>query len=198
MSNRTDILYITDIRQSIEAISSYTENSSFEDFSSDRMKYSAVIREFEIIGEAVGKLSDSIRNEHAQKLARHQRPHCSSHLKTSYLGRVITIKDFYKEISLLLVPSTIPEGYPRVIIEAALNGIPTIANNTGGIPEALGNSGILLDIEPCAKSMAVQYEAAINTILNEYPAYKEPALARASEYSKDTQNKSLLYAGDFL
>jgi uncharacterized protein with HEPN domain len=66
MSNRTDILYITDIRESIEAIFSYTESSSFEDFSSDRMKYSAVIREFEIIGEAVGKLSDSLKNEHAQ------------------------------------------------------------------------------------------------------------------------------------
>jgi glycosyltransferase involved in cell wall biosynthesis len=123
--------------------------------------------------------------------------HCSISLKrenTTYLGKVTTIKDFYKEISVVLVPSTIPEGYSRIIIEAALNGIPTIANNTGGTPEALGNSGILLEIEPCAKSMAIKYEAAINKILNEYPAYKKKALARASDYSKDIQNKSLRYA----
>jgi uncharacterized protein with HEPN domain len=30
------------------------------------MRYSAVIREFEIIGEAVGKLSDDLKNEHNQ------------------------------------------------------------------------------------------------------------------------------------
>jgi uncharacterized protein with HEPN domain len=62
MSNRTDILYVTDIRESVEAIFQYTSGISFEAFSHDRMCYSAVIREFEIIGEAVGKLSDTLKN----------------------------------------------------------------------------------------------------------------------------------------
>ncbi len=34
-----------------------------------------------------------------------------------------------------------------MILEAAANGIPAIANNVGGIPEALGNSGVLIPIE---------------------------------------------------
>ena len=51
-------------------------------------------------------------------------------------------KRFYDSIGLLLVPSLIEEGFPRVILEAAVNGIPTIANSLGGIPEALGDSGI--------------------------------------------------------
>ncbi len=60
MSNRTDPLYINDIRESIEAIILYTKGISFAAFSNDRMRYSAVIREFEIIGEATGKLSDAL------------------------------------------------------------------------------------------------------------------------------------------
>ncbi|MFH0780406.1 MAG: HepT-like ribonuclease domain-containing protein [Pseudomonadota bacterium] len=61
MSSRTDILYITDIRESIEAILLYTKGISFDALISDRMRYSVVIREFEIIGEAVGKLPDDLK-----------------------------------------------------------------------------------------------------------------------------------------
>ena len=34
-----------------------------------------------------------------------------------------------------------------MILEAAANGIPAIANQVGGIPEALGDSGVLIPIE---------------------------------------------------
>lgn len=37
------------------------ERVSFEQFRTDRMRQSAVIREFEIIGEAVGKLPDKLK-----------------------------------------------------------------------------------------------------------------------------------------
>ena len=56
MSKRSPLIYVHDIRESIEAIFQYVRDLTFEDFSGDRMRYSAVIREFEIIGEAVGKL----------------------------------------------------------------------------------------------------------------------------------------------
>lgn len=56
MSRRTDALYIQDIKEAIEAIFAYTREIAFNEFRRDRMRYSAVIREFEIIGEAVGKL----------------------------------------------------------------------------------------------------------------------------------------------
>ena len=66
MSNRTDVLYLTDIRESIEAVFQYTQDISYDDFVNDRMRYSAVIREFEIIGEAVGKLTDSLKKEYPE------------------------------------------------------------------------------------------------------------------------------------
>ena len=44
----------------------YVEGLSFDDFNADRKTYSAVIREFEIIGEAVGKLPESFKERHPE------------------------------------------------------------------------------------------------------------------------------------
>lgn len=46
------------------AIQSYVKGLTREAFVQDRMRYSAVIREFEIIGEAVGKLSAALKDEY--------------------------------------------------------------------------------------------------------------------------------------
>ena len=61
MSERDFSLYLADIIESGTAIQEYVQGFSFKDFSRDRKTYSAVIREFEIIGEAVGKLPEKIK-----------------------------------------------------------------------------------------------------------------------------------------
>lgn len=61
MPERDSALYLMDVRESGNAILEYLEGMSFEDFCRDRKTYSAVIREFEIIGEAVGKLPDQLK-----------------------------------------------------------------------------------------------------------------------------------------
>ena len=61
MSKRDPRLYCDDILESGSAILDFIQQMSFEDFCDDRKTYSAVIREFEIIGEAVGKLPQSLR-----------------------------------------------------------------------------------------------------------------------------------------
>ncbi len=58
MSKREEKLYLTDVFESITAIESYTSALSAEEFVTDRKTYNATIREFQIIGEAVSKLSD--------------------------------------------------------------------------------------------------------------------------------------------
>jgi uncharacterized protein with HEPN domain len=65
MSKRLLSLYVRDIVESIEAIFDYTQEKVFEDFTQERMLYSAVIREFEIIGEAVAKLPEDLKSEHS-------------------------------------------------------------------------------------------------------------------------------------
>lgn len=64
MSERSDRLYCHDILESGAAIQSYVEGIDFATFVRDRMRYSAVIREFEIIGEAVGKLSTEMKQSY--------------------------------------------------------------------------------------------------------------------------------------
>jgi len=63
MSERDPRLYCEDILESGSAIFDFVKGLSFEDFCNDRKTYSAVIREFEIIGEAVGKLPESFREK---------------------------------------------------------------------------------------------------------------------------------------
>jgi len=63
MSKRRDIsLYIQDMKEAAEAIFTYVEDLSFSDFVNDRKTYSAVIREFEIIGEAAKHLPEELTN----------------------------------------------------------------------------------------------------------------------------------------
>jgi uncharacterized protein with HEPN domain len=61
MSERDFRLYCTDILDSGSAIIEFVNGLSFEQFCNDRKTYSAVIREFEIIGEAVGKLPEALK-----------------------------------------------------------------------------------------------------------------------------------------
>jgi len=56
MSRREIELYLHDILESILAIEDYVRDINFEGFIEDRKTYSATIREFEIIGEAVNQI----------------------------------------------------------------------------------------------------------------------------------------------
>jgi uncharacterized protein with HEPN domain len=62
---RSDQLYINDIIESIYAIESYLKDVDYETFIENRMLYAATIRELEIIGEAVGKISKVIKEKHS-------------------------------------------------------------------------------------------------------------------------------------
>lgn len=61
MSERDFRLYCEDILDSGHAIFQFVKGMSFEEFCKDRKTCSAVIREFEIIGEATSKLPDELK-----------------------------------------------------------------------------------------------------------------------------------------
>jgi len=63
MSERDFRLYCAVILDSGIAIFQFVKGLSLEQFCDDRKTYSAVIREFEIIGEAVGKLPEEIKRK---------------------------------------------------------------------------------------------------------------------------------------
>lgn len=54
-------LYIDDILEAIARIQEYTRGLEYESFSQDRKTQDAVIRNLEIIGEAAGRIPESLR-----------------------------------------------------------------------------------------------------------------------------------------
>lgn len=64
MSKREPKLLISDILASIEKIKSYTSGHTFETFIEDSKTLDAVIRNFEIIGEAANRLPEDFKDSH--------------------------------------------------------------------------------------------------------------------------------------
>lgn len=60
MSKRDYHLYVNDVLESIEAIDSYVNGLDFEGFLHDRKTYSATLREYIVIGEAVNAMIDML------------------------------------------------------------------------------------------------------------------------------------------
>lgn len=57
-------LYIDDILEAIRRIEKYSKGLSFDDFSKNNMLMDAVVRNFEIIGEATKHLPQSMRRKY--------------------------------------------------------------------------------------------------------------------------------------
>jgi uncharacterized protein with HEPN domain len=63
---RTYKLYLNDILEAIERIEQYTRGLSFKDFSTNSMRIDAVVRNFEIIGEAAKQIPIEIKEKQDQ------------------------------------------------------------------------------------------------------------------------------------
>lgn len=115
----------------------------------------------------------------------------------SDIGWVDDIGYFLEQVKVLIVPSLIDEGFSRIILEASMRGIPVIANRIGGIPEALGDSGILVELgrrgRPGIDGLAGKYRSHIEYLLGDeeaYGAYRRKALDRAAAYRELQERNS--------
>lgn len=66
MSLFRDLTYLEHIKESIDKIQSYTHNLSEEGFQESTLIQDAVVRQFEIIGEATKRLSDKIKQQYPE------------------------------------------------------------------------------------------------------------------------------------
>ncbi|RYZ86119.1 MAG: DUF86 domain-containing protein [Proteobacteria bacterium] len=64
MSKRDPALLINDMLESAAKIQSYTIGMDYESFCADGKTVDAVVRNFEIIGEAAGRLPDEFKDAH--------------------------------------------------------------------------------------------------------------------------------------
>ena len=63
---KDDLAFIEHILDSINAIKIFSKNLKKEKLMSDRLKQSAIIREIEVIGEAVKNISENLKNKHRE------------------------------------------------------------------------------------------------------------------------------------
>jgi len=63
MYKRNFDLYINDILDSASAIKDYIKNITYEEFAADRKTFSATIREYIVIGEAITHLIDILEEK---------------------------------------------------------------------------------------------------------------------------------------
>jgi uncharacterized protein with HEPN domain len=61
--SRSQLLYLNDIAEAATSIRSYTNQMNYEEFSKDKMRIDAVVRNFEIIGEAAKNINDDLRKQ---------------------------------------------------------------------------------------------------------------------------------------
>ena len=66
MSNRETQLLLEDILEACQKILSYTGGMDFDDFVSDDKTIDAVVRNFEIIGEAANRVPEDFKSDHPE------------------------------------------------------------------------------------------------------------------------------------
>ncbi|MFJ6610356.1 glycosyltransferase [Streptomyces sp. NPDC091289] len=102
----------------------------------------------------------------------------ASYSNVSYVPRTYDMGPLYRSHRLLLVPSVVEDAFPRVIVEAALHGVPSIGTERGGIPEAIGDAGGVL-------SGAAGPQAWAGAIRNaDCDALRPKALRRAARFTR--------------
>jgi glycosyltransferase involved in cell wall biosynthesis len=126
------------------------------------------------------RLSDDHRSQLMQSLAKLP--------NVKFIPPQTDMRAVYGKSRILLAPTVIEEAYGRVATEAQLCGVPVVASSCGGLPEAVGPGGILLDPnQPIA-----DWAAAVRKLWNDKRHYAElsaAALAHAQrrEMSLDYQ-----------
>jgi glycosyltransferase involved in cell wall biosynthesis len=63
----------------------------------------------------------------------------------SLLRKTTDMRQIYRRAKVVLVPSVWDEAWGRVASEAHISGIPVIGSGRGGLPEAIGPGGIVMD-----------------------------------------------------
>jgi glycosyltransferase involved in cell wall biosynthesis len=63
----------------------------------------------------------------------------------SFIPRTREMRTLYAKARVVLAPSQYDETFGRIVAEAHISGIPVLATRRGGLPEAVGPGGVLVD-----------------------------------------------------
>ncbi len=76
-------------------------------------------------------------------------------------SRTSDMKTVYGRTRILLAPSKWEEAWGRVASEAHCSGIPVVGSRRGGLPEAIGSGGVVLDYDASARRLGGGDQAAV-------------------------------------
>ena len=105
-----------------------------------------------------------------------------------FAHRVSDMRSVYGQTRLLIVPSRWEEGFGMVALEAASCGIPVIASRRGGLPEAVGDGGLLIDDYQNVDA----WVSAIVTVLGDTARYQNLSQRARRHAASDTFNPDAL------
>ena len=104
-----------------------------------------------------------------------------------YMKHMNDISSFYKRLKVLLVPTQDEhtETFGRAVLEAMFYGVPVIASNKDGIPEAADGAAMLIDdygaVEPWMSALRVMLKRDM------LEKYHRLSVQRSGRYFLDTQ-----------
>ena len=145
----------------------------------------------DILIEAVAKLDSKIRDRCLFMLIGDgpERKNLELRIKNYGLGNTIKLSGKIPNASMLLkafdafiLPSR-KEGFPYSILEAMQAGLPIIAANVGGVPEALGDAGMV--IKPENPQLLAQAIAGLQTNPETQKLLADKALARSKIFTEE-------------
>ena len=111
----------------------------------------------------------------------------------TFEGRTEDMKTVYGRTKILLAPSKWEEAWGRVASEAHCSGIPVIGSRRGGLPEAIGKGGIVLDYD----APLDEWATTLSELWNEQAAYADLS-AEALAFSRRDEMDSEMQFGKFI
>lgn len=97
----------------------------------------------------------------------------AGHSNITLLQRRHDMRRVYRRTKVLLVPSQCEEAWGRVATEAQFSGIPVVASNRGGLPEAVGPGGVVLS----ADASPERWAAAVRSLYRDREHYEAKSAA---------------------
>lgn len=99
----------------------------------------------------------------------------SEYLNINLHKPVNDMRIFYSNTYILLCPSQCDETWGRVATEVQVSGIPVLASNRGGLPESVGDGGLLINDD----SLIEKWCESLQKIIDNYDIYSKNAAARS-------------------
>jgi len=135
--------------------------------------------EFLVVGE--GELKDLLENE-------------LKNLNVRFTGKVSQkeVAKYMNEMDVMILPSR-NEGFGCVVLEARACGIPVVASDVGGIPEALQDGGVLVDND-LVNFEQIFAEAVVKILNNTDEVKKENNLIKKFSWESISAKEIKLYS----